>query len=434
MEHLNQLTENELYDLIMKTNKLPEIRPFIEIAREFDESIYTKDWNDLKSQFKTAKTRTDQNKLKEPLARKLSAIIYKNIELEENDDYESPTAEKVAEVAEEYRKKLGLKKPKSKSPKAESPKAKAESKYDNVLDKYTDEQKEKALQSIMKTVQNNKSSEKLMKYLNKLQKETDLELLENLDKDSNNSTLLNATIYHYLKDFKKIKSRSPKKPKSKSPESKHTPKSPVRPPVATKSIYNDLVKGYNPSQIEEAKAFIKEKANDLSTAKLLKYLRALKTNKKVSEYLDILDGDTENSILLDASIYHTLKDMKKIERSGPKLEYLKQLRKGKKCDYNNPCDEGDCDLLSKMCVDETMSPYYEGMERRSFNGKYFLGRKETLDQAFPLVDEVKEEVKEEVVSEPEEEEVDLDIELKDLGKLTDLQRALVECLMPSTKP
>ena len=161
----------------------------------------------------------------------------------------------------------------------------------------------------------------------------------------------------------------------------------------------------------------------------------------------MLDEDTENSILLDASIYHTLKDIKEIERSGPKLEYLQQLRKGKSCDYNNPCDEGDCDLLSKKCVDETMSAYYEGMERRSFNGKYFLGRKETLDQAFPLVDEVKEEVvsepeEEKVVSEPEEEkvvsepeeEVDLDLDVKNLGKLSELQRALVECLMPSTKP
>ena len=193
MERLNQLTENELYDLIMKTNKLPEIRPFIEIAREFDESIYSKDWKDLQSQFKSAKNRTDQNNLKAPLAKKLSAIIYKNIELEEEEDYESPTSEKVAQEAEELRKKLGLKKPKSRTPSPVKPKTKSpspvkpkpksktpspkksktpspvKSKYDNVLDKYTDEQKEQALKSIMRTTENNKSSEKLMKYLNTLQ-------------------------------------------------------------------------------------------------------------------------------------------------------------------------------------------------------------------------------------------------------------------------
>jgi hypothetical protein len=466
----NQLSEKELYEIIMNTDELlgdnkqlTAIRPFIEIAKEFDPSIYSEDWKNFTKQFKDLGTRDQKSKLKEPLAKKIAKLIFKNIKLEEEDEYHSPTAEETQQQVDKLKKELGLPVPaaktespkrvlpkttatKTESPKRVLPKTKAKktSKYENILDRYTPTDIEKATKAINKTIQNDQSSENLVEYLDALKKKYVKKFLENLDENTENSILLNACIYHYLKDVKKnpgkSRSQSPVRRRLPSPVRRRSP-SPERKSADTKSIYNDLVKGYTTSQKDEAKDFIKEKlkGKNLSTSNLLKFLEALK--RKEVTLLQKFDENTKESILLNACIYHTLKDIKNTERSsGHRLEYLKQLYKGKNlCDNNKPCDVGECDLKSKMCVDETMTAYYEGMEKRTINGKNFLGTKEILDKAFPQVDEVKEAVsepeeKEEVVSEPEEEEVDLDVNIKDLGKLTELQRALVECLMPSTKP
>jgi len=445
----NQLSEKQLYEIIMATDELlgdnkqlTAIRPFIEIAQEFDKSIYSEDWKNFTKQFKDLGTRDQKSKLKEPLAKKIAKLIFKNIKLEEEEEYHSPTAEETEQQVNKLKKELGLPVP----AKTESPKRKAKktSKYENILDRYTPTDIEKATKAINKTIENDQSSENLLEYLDALKQKYIKKFLENLDENTENSILLNACIYHYLKDVKKnpgkSRSQSPVRRRSPSPVRRRSP-SPERKSADTKSIYNDLVKGYTTSQKDEAKDFIKEKfkGKNLSTSNLLKFLKALK--RKEVTLLQKFDENTKESILLNACIYHTLKDIKNTERSsGHRLEYLKQLYKGKNlCDNNKPCDVGECDLKSKMCVDETMTAYYEGMEKRTINGKNFLGTKEILDKAFPQVDEVKEAVsepeeKEEAVSEPEEEEVDLDVNIKDLGKLTELQRALVECLMPSTKP
>ena len=154
-----------------------------------------------------------------------------------------------------------------------------------------------------------------------------------------------------------------------------------------------------------------------------------------------------------ASIYHYLK-YKKVERTGPKLEYLQQLLKGKECDKDRYCEEGYCDLLENRCVDDPTEDYYDNMQRRKVNGKFFLGTKKILDDTFGVEPEPEPEPKPKKAPEPkpkkapkaqqvqpedeakeakDTEEVDLDIDIKDLGKLTELQRALVECLMPAGK-
>ena len=211
-----------------------------------------------------------------------------------------------------------------------------------------------------------------------------------------------------------------------------------------------------------------------------KYFKVLEKMKKEKsfKYLEELDKDTDKEFLLNALIYHYLKDLKKIksDKESEKLEYLKQLYKGKPCDLKNPCDEGFCDLRSMKCLDETKEDYYENIKTHIVDGKYFVGTQEFLDKAFPKskkadedeADEADKKAKKEAKKEakeakakadkeaaeaeakkaksdkakkpeakPEdeakEEEVDLDIDVKDLGKLSELQRALIECLMPAGK-
>jgi len=488
MDKLNQLTENELYDLIVKSDKLTDIRPFVTIAQEFDENIYTQDWKTFSKEFTAAKNRDQKNKLKESLATKIAKLIFANIELEQEEEYHSPTAEETQREADKLKKKLGLPTKKASSPKKVSPKKVSPKKvspkkvspkkvspkkvspkkvspkkvspkkvspkkavsptsksYNNMLKRYLDKDREEAKQKLEKAY----TPEKYFKVLEKMKKEKSFEYLEELDKDTDEKKLLNALIYHYLKDLKKIKSRSPKsKSKSKSKSPKTKPKA--------KSIYIDLVNsGYSKEQKEEAKKYILKAIKTEDSKKLLKYLNALQTQKGVV-LLEELDKDTDEEILLNASIYHTLKDVKKVIRSGPKLEYLQQLFKGKPCDLKKPCDKGDCDLNSMKCLDETKEDYYENMERRLFNGKYFLGTKETLDKAFPVSKEEEAKAKEaeeakkaskkakkeaeakkakpeSKEAKEDEEEVDLDVDVKDLGKLSELQRALIECLMPAGK-
>jgi len=454
MDKLNQLTENQLYDLIVESEKLTDIRRFVTIAQEFDKNIYTQDWKTFTDEFRAAKNRDQKNKLEESkksLAKKIAKLIFDNIELEQEEEYHSPTAEEAQQEADKLKKKLGLP---AKKAKAVSPK-KAASVYKGLLKLYSHDQKEEAEKSILKKLKE-KSPKELLKYLNALQKHKKFDLLEKLDENTDEEILLNASIYHHLKDYKNIKPKSKSKsPKSKSPKSKSPvrPKSPKpkspKPKSPVRSIYKCLVdKGYTSDQKEEAKKYILKKLKEKSPKELLKYLTALQKQKGVV-LLEELDESNEE-ILLNASIYHTLKDIKNNE-TQVRLNYLKQLCKGKECDTKKlHCDENElCDLESKRCLDETKEEYYENMDRRFVKGKYYGGTKETLDRAFPpeeseedeaakkaakkAAKEAKKAAEDEKKQEPEEEEVDLDLDVKDLGKLSELQRALVECLMPAGK-
>ena len=142
------------------------------------------------------------------------------------------------------------------------------------------------------------------------------------------------------------------------------------------------------------------------------------------------------------------------------------LHEGKKCDYDEPCDDGqECDLENQKCVPETNESYYDDLERKKYNGKSFVGSHAKIEKlaspkapspkkaspkapspkkaspkapspkkALPKAPSPKKASPKAEVSEDEVEVIDLeDIVPNDLSKLSELQKALVECLMPSNK-
>ena len=128
----------------------------------------------------------------------------------------------------------------------------------------------------------------------------------------------------------------------------------------------------------------------------------------------------------------------KLFKDDVSLDYLKALYKGKKCDPSHPCDDGEeCDLENGLCVPETLEEYYDDIERMKYKGKGFTGKKETLEKLVPVVPVVSRQsrVKElpKDLPKPDEEEIDLDLELENLNDLDELKKALVECLMPVNK-
>ena len=127
------------------------------------------------------------------------------------------------------------------------------------------------------------------------------------------------------------------------------------------------------------------------------------------------------------------------------LSYLKALSIGKHCDLENPCEDGDeCDLVNSTCVPEGSETYYEDIERMKYKGKSFVGKKGKMPKEESSSSEEEKEEKEEKPkskSKPkpkspekvDEEDVDLDFLDHPDEDLSALQKALIECLMPSTK-
>lgn len=141
------------------------------------------------------------------------------------------------------------------------------------------------------------------------------------------------------------------------------------------------------------------------------------------------------------------------------LEYLKALNRNIQCDSQQPCDDGECDLEYSKCVPKTKEEYYDDIERFEHEGASFVGKKSTIEKMKLAIKE-KEKEKEKAKKEAEdkvkkdakakkdaedkakkeakpkkEEDVgdDLDLSAKEEGELTELQQALIKCLMPSAK-
>ena len=160
-----------------------------------------------------------------------------------------------------------------------------------------------------------------------------------------------------------------------------------------------------------------------------------------------LSEDLEEVVVKDENYYKNLLKDKKFKENAS-LSYLMALHDGKKCDYDAPCDDGqECDLENQKCVPETNESYYDDLERKKYNGKSFVGSHAKIEKlkspsppkapkvpSPPKAPKVPSPPKVDEVSEDEVEVIDLeDIVPNDLSKLSELQKALVECLMPSNK-
>jgi hypothetical protein len=262
--------------------------------------------------------------------------------------------------------------------------------------------------------------------------------------------LIDVYLYHYLKS-KGSKMRSTPSPKKASPK-KASPKkaSPKKASPKKASKESNLPDGW----LEKL---------DKTSGRTFYY-------NKVTKKSQWNKPETE---------YDQLKKLYKNLKNDVSLDYLKALHLGKKCDIDEPCDDGDCDLENNKCVPESKEDNYLNMDRMLHNGKYFLGTKNTINELRKKLkpktpspktpsppkksktpsppkksktpsppkksktpSPVKKPkspspVKKPKSPSPEEdsdEEIDLNgFDQKDFDKLSELQKALVNCLMPSNK-
>jgi hypothetical protein len=142
---------------------------------------------------------------------------YSNIlkcgDVKPDGSYTYPNNVKIKNVQlelDKLKKELGLPVPaaKTESPKRVSPKTKAKktSKYENILDRYTPTDIEKATKAINKTIKNDQSSENLVEYLDALKEKYVKKFLENLVKDPVKTfkDFLNSLIEAFKGTLKKL--------------------------------------------------------------------------------------------------------------------------------------------------------------------------------------------------------------------------------------
>jgi hypothetical protein len=135
------------------------------------------------------------------------------------------------------------------------------------------------------------------------------------------------------------------------------------------------------------------------------------------------------------------------------LDYLRALNKNIACDSEKPCSDGECDLEYKRCVPKTATEYYDDIERFEHNGASYVGKKTTIQKMKLAIEAEKaekdaeaEEAKKKAKAEkdskkkkpaadasPKGKADDLDFDIDEEGDLTELQQALIDCLMPAVK-
>ena len=95
-------------------------------------------------------------------------------------------------------------------------------------------------------------------------------------------------------------------------------------------------------------------------------------------------------LLLTPPFYKELDENKMVEKSKEKSKekpktdlsaYLEALAKGIQCDEDTPCDgDHECDLESKKCVPKSDTSYYDDLKRHEENGTFFVGKTGTIER------------------------------------------------------
>jgi len=209
------------------------------------------------------------------------------------------------------------------------------------------------------------------------------------------------------------------------------------------------------SKLQQVKDHIASRDVDVKNVPIPSAKNKEEVVKALLKAIRIKLAEDLEEVVKDEKYYKNLLKDKKFKENAS-LSYLMALHDGKKCDYDAPCDDGqECDLENQKCVPETNESYYDDLERKKYNGKSFVGSHSKIEKlaspkapspkapspkkaspkapspkkASPKAPSPKDEV-----SEDEVEAIDLeDIVPSDLSKLSELQKALVECLMPSNK-
>ena len=146
---------------------------------------------------------------------------------------------------------------------------------------------------------------------------------------------------------------------------------------------------------------------------------------------------------------------KEKSKEKPKTDlsaYLEALAKGIQCDEDTPCDgDHECDLESKKCVPKSDTSYYDDLKRHEENGTFFVGKTGTIERLVKSFADKKAAAAKEAAKEEKEkkkaaggkkaadkkkgkEDEDLsvdDVLDTDFDNLSELQKALIDCLMPS---
>jgi hypothetical protein len=146
----------------------------------------------------------------------------------------------------------------------------------------------------------------------------------------------------------------------------------------------------------------------------------------------------------------TEEEKKEEKRNKRVAEYLTLLSKKDitACDDDNPCadDKDMCDVESKKCMKKSFAKYEPyGKDTKVFehNGHTYIGKKETIDALEATLKAKKPEPEPESEDEPEDDDgdddddVDVDLNLDDdidLENLTALQKELFDCLMKGGSP
>lgn len=410
-----------IYDDLLKKSKA-ELRGLIGQLESTDayENLYTNLWKKFTRKEATLKD-------KENLLKALAQAIYDYKPLEEEDNYESPTAEELEELKRKAKEEIDRLKPKPKPrtppqpPKPRTPPRAPSKSPTHDCDSWIMKTKKKAgdvdfADILFVCGQKELSFEKFTKSV--------------LDKDKVSPYIMNGvetrTVYITSDEsgnkYWLIYSKNQKELKFVLTRGKEREKLDV-----INKFLSDYLKNNNLCPIKK----VDGKFTFLAKMEVLPKSKSPKTSPKTSP-----KEPTEE-------------EKKEEKRKKKVTDYLTILMKkeGTACDEDSPCadDKYMCDVEEKQCMEKSYAkykPYGEDTKVLNYNDHVYIGKKGTIEA---LEKTLKAKKPKEPEPEPEDEpddddgddDVDVDLNLDDdidLENLTALQKELFDCLMKGGSP
>jgi len=442
-----------------KKEGMIEMRAIIKLLQdEVNPSEGNRIYDDIWSRFKLPTNKPNEKK---ELKKMLVLAISNAFSNASDDVYESPSTEDLETEIKKIKEQSSSKKAKEDKPKEEkAKKAKEdkpkEEKVKKVKEEKAEEEKASKKSKTKKTV-SPKSSPKLPSGWTKYVTDDGEPYYQNEKTEEVQWDTPKSPAKSPAKSPKKSPKKSPVKSPKKSP--KKSPEKSLISPNFIKGKSEEYLLGiiqrYHPGKnIENIKDYEKLSITKIpgKTSKLDDVIKHIE-----SRDVDISDvpkpsKDNKNVVIrellkaiskkLKEEIKEEVKDrdyyMKQLKdkkfKNDVSLEYLLALANGKKCDKDMPCnDDEECDLENKLCVPISSENYYDDIDRTKYNKKSFVGSHDSIKKLAPKVaSPISSDSESE--SDSDVEEVDLeDIKIDDISKLSKLQQALVNCLMPSNK-
>ena len=418
-----------IYDDLLKKSKA-ELRGLIGQLESTDayENLYTNLWKKFTRKEATLKD-------KENLLKALAQAIYDYKPLEEEDNYESPTAEELEELKRKAKEEIERLKPKPKprspSPKPQPPKPRAPSPpkpqprsksptydCDSWIMKTNKKagdvdfadivfvcgQKELSFEKFTKSVLN---KDKVSPYINGKGDEMRSVMI------TRDESIKKA--YWLIYSIKEKTLKFVLNGKDGREKLDNIPK-----------FLSDYLKNNNLCPIKK----VDGKFTFLGQVEVLPKTPVRSPKKPVASPKKPKEEPTEEE----------KKDEKRNKRVADYLKLLTQKDRTA-CDDDNPCadDKDMCDVESKKCMKKSFAKYEPyGKDTKVFehNGHTYIGKKETIDALEATLKAKKPEPESE--DEPEDDDdVDVDLNLDDdidLENLTALQKELFDCLMKGGSP